>query len=116
MAFDRLGLALIEDEDAVRTISLRWDGTDASEQTHFRRQWSDRLWPRVGGAPICVRNAAQELDARCDVDRSLIEGGHQSALVFSLEARGRQLGLLVMDAREPSAFDEGHADLAQSNR
>ena len=108
VAFDRLGLALIEDEDAVRTISARWADADASEQTHVRRQWSDRLWPRVGGAPICIRDAAQELDASCDVDRSLIDGGHRSVLVFSLEARGRQLGLLVMEAREPRAFDEGH--------
>jgi transcriptional regulator with GAF, ATPase, and Fis domain len=107
--FDRLGLALAEDAETVRTTWLPWKHTlDASEQTHFRRQWSDRLWPRLGGAPVCIRDAAQELNASFDVDRALIEGGHRSVLVFSLEARGCQLGVLMLDAREPRRFDEDH--------
>src|SRR5262245_49463121 len=70
--FDRLGLALVEDGEAIPTISLRWEGAvDGSGQTYLRHQWSDRLWPRVGGAPVCIRDAAQELDASCDVDRAL---------------------------------------------
>ena len=107
--FDRLGLALVEDAEAVRTVSLRWEGAvDASEHTHVRHQWSDRLWPRLGGTPVCIHDAAQELDASCAVDRVLIEGGHRSVLGFSLEARGRQLGVLLLDAREPRRFDERH--------
>ena len=107
--FDRLGLALVEDAEAVRTVSLRWEGAvDVSDQTHARHQWSDRLWPRLGGAPICIHDAAQELDAAFAVDRALIEGGHRSVLVFSLEARGRQLGVLLLEAREPRRFDERH--------
>src|SRR5262245_30402393 len=97
--FDRLGLALVEGAEAVGTISVRWEGAvDASEQTHLRHQWSDRLWPRPGGTPVCIRDAAQELDASRDVDRALIESGHRSVLVFSLEAQGRQLGVLLLDA------------------
>ncbi len=107
--FDRLGLAVVDDAAGVPTISLHWEGDgDAAAATHVRHQWSDRLWPRFGGAPVCIGDAAEELDASCDADRSLIEAGHRSVLVFSLEARGRQLGALLLDAREPRSFDERH--------
>lgn len=117
VSFDGLGVAVVEEGESVRTASLRCeDAVEASEQRQFRHQWSDKLWPRVGGAPICIRDAARELDASCDVDRSLIEGGHRSVLVLSLEARGRQsleargrqLGLLWFAAREAGSFDERH--------
>ena len=107
--FDRLGFALVDGEDAIRTISLPWEGADdASEQTQLRGQWSDRLWPRVGGAPVSVGDAARELDPTFDVDQALIESGHRSVLAYSLEARGRQLGVLWLAAREPRRFDESH--------
>jgi hypothetical protein len=61
--FERMGIALLEDADTVRSFLMIGDGADQlSEQVRSRAQCSDKLWPRLGSPPICIRDSAQELD------------------------------------------------------
>lgn len=108
--FERMGIALLEDGDTVRSFLMVGDGADElSEHVRSRAQCSDKLWPRLGSPPICIRDSAQELDTTYDIDRRLVDDGRHSVLIVSLEIEERQLGVLWFDAREPGAFDKAHA-------
>jgi transcriptional regulator with GAF, ATPase, and Fis domain len=108
--FERMGIALLEDADTVRSFLMVGDGADQlSEQVRSRAQCSDRLWPRLGSPPICIRDSAQELDTTYEIDRRIVEDGRHSVLIVSLEIQERQLGVLWFDARQVGAFDKSHA-------
>src|SRR5262245_52984049 len=85
VAFDRIGLALVDGVDTIRVISKDTAGTgEPSEQRFSRHQCSDRLWPRVDTAAIGMHHASHELDANYDVDRCVSEG-YGSILVLPLD-------------------------------
>ena len=55
--FERMGIALLEDADTVRSFLMIGDGADElSEHVRSRAQCSDKLWPRLGSPPICIRD------------------------------------------------------------
>jgi len=109
--FERMGIALLEDPETIRTFIVVGDGAEQlSEQLRFRRQCSDQLWPTLGGPPICIRDAPREVDTSFEIDRRIVESGRHSVVVVSLEVQERQLGVLWFDARDPKVFTRGHVE------
>ena len=100
LPFDRIGVALLEDSERIRSVSIVGDGAgELAEHLRSRHQCSDKLWPTLGGAPVNIRDSAHELDRSYDIDRRVVESGSRSVLVLSLEVQRRQLGLLWFEAR-----------------
>jgi len=109
LPFERMGISLLEAEQAVRVFLMAGDGaTEFFEHVRSRRQFSDTLWP-TRGKPVCIRNSARELDPAYEIDRRIVEIGRQSVLAVSLDSQGRQLGALWFDSGKPGAFDDAHA-------
>jgi two-component system NtrC family response regulator len=109
LPFERMGISLVEDADTIRVFLMVGDDADEfSEYVRSRRQCSDRVWP-ARQAPVCIRDAASELDPAFELDRRIVETGRRSVLALSLDAQGRQLGALWFDSREHDAFSPAHA-------
>jgi transcriptional regulator with GAF, ATPase, and Fis domain len=110
LPFERMAVALLEDGGGVRVLVSEGAGADGiSELSRLREQYSERLWPARGGPPVRIRDAARELDPAFEIDRRVVEAGCRSILALSLEALGRQLGVLWFDSPRVDAFTEGHA-------
>jgi two-component system response regulator FlrC len=109
LPFECLGVALLEDQDAIRFSMVGEDGSEQAVDLRSPRHCSDQLWPRPGSAPTCIRNAPEELDTSYAFDNRVVEAGCRSVLVLSLEVQVRQLGVLWFATREPDAFTERHA-------
>ncbi len=105
-----MGISLLEDAGIVKVYLM--PGREAeqfTEHTLARPEYSDRLWPSPGGAPICIRDSTRELDLSYPIDRRVVDAGRRSVLAISLEAEGRQLGVLWFDSHHVDAFKDDDA-------
>jgi transcriptional regulator with GAF, ATPase, and Fis domain len=110
VTFERMGISLLEDADTVKVHLLTGDGSDQfSEHVLARTHYSDRLWPPVGGPPVCIGDSASELDLSYPIDRRIVDAGRRSVLAISLETQRRQLGVLWFDSHRTEAFEPGDA-------
>jgi GAF domain-containing protein len=108
--FERMGISLLEGAGIVKVyLTPGREAGQFTEHTLARPEYSDRLWPSPGGAPICIRDSTRELDLSFAIDRRVVDAGRRSVLAISLEAEGRQLGVLWFDSHHVDAFKDDDA-------
>jgi transcriptional regulator with GAF, ATPase, and Fis domain len=82
---------------------------DTQTRALKRSDHSPRLWPVPGRPPVCIGDAARELDPAFPLDRWLVEHDYPSVLGIALGTEGRQLGVLYFIDRARNAYGLAHA-------
>ena len=112
MPFETLGIWHAESPDDPLRLTLGPGAPRVPTMAPLRRtDHSARAWPAPGAGPLCIGDAAHEMDPSFAGDRLVIELGYRSALVLGLGADNREALWFVH--REPHAYTMEHVRALQ---
>ena len=108
--FGRMGISLLEDAGIVKVYLMPGRETEQfTEHILARSEYSDRLWPSPGGAPICIRDSTRELDLSYPIDRRVVDAGRRSVLAISLKLKAANLVCCGVHSHHVDAFKDDDA-------